>query len=338
MVGILTVSPNLLEGPPAVRLDAAKNFSRRCWPVVPNGRRDAHTKASGRTADFRRSSVSARIAPDWLPHRTSPHFASFEGPAPNLPLAHPRVRSNFSMIDSSEGPTKGPSPQVPSRREFLQSTGRIAAVGALAGAIIPQVHAAEGTSTMQVALVGCGGRGTGAAANALATQQGPIKLVAMADVFPNKLKASYEGLRGQASDKMDVPEDRKFIGFDGYKNAIDCLKPGDVAIFATPPAFRWVHFKYAIEKGVNVFMEKPLTVDGPTSQRMLGLAEESAEEESQGRRRPDVPPLQSRGRNCSTAFKDGEIGDITMLRAYRMSGPLASCFSGPKPKDQSELL
>src|SRR5438477_13037565 len=74
---------------------------------------------------------------------------------------------------------------------------------------------------------------------------------------------------------MDVPEERKFIGFDGYQKAMDCLRPGDVAIFATPPAFRWVHFKYAIEKGVNVFMEKPVTVDGPTTRRMLMLGEEA---------------------------------------------------------------
>ena len=72
-----------------------------------------------------------------------------------------------------------------------------------------------------------------------------------------------------------MPEDRRFIGFDAYRKAIDCLGPGDVAIFATPPAFRWVHFGYAIEKGVNVFMEKPVTVDGPTTRRMLELAEKS---------------------------------------------------------------
>ena len=65
-------------------------------------------------------------------------------------------------------------------------------------------------------------------------------------------------------DRMSVSDDAKFIGFDGYKKAMDCLKPGDIVILATPPAFRWVHFKYAIEKGLNVFMEKPVTVDGPT--------------------------------------------------------------------------
>ncbi len=65
------------------------------------------------------------------------------------------------------------------------------------------------------------------------------------------------------------------MGFDAYKQAMDCLSPGDVAIFATPPAFRWVHFTYAIKKGLNVFMEKPVTVDGPTSRRMFKLAKEA---------------------------------------------------------------
>ncbi len=77
-------------------------------------------------------------------------------------------------------------------------------------------------------------------------------------------------------DKVDVPQDRQFIGFDAYKKAIDSLRPGDVVILATPPAFRWVHFTYAIAKGVNVFMEKPVCVDGPTGRRMLKLGEEAA--------------------------------------------------------------
>jgi len=76
-------------------------------------------------------------------------------------------------------------------------------------------------------------------------------------VFENRLKGSHKRLAEQLGNKVDVPEDRRFIGFDGYKKAIDCLRAPDVAIFATYPAFRWVHFGHAIEKGVNVFMEKP---------------------------------------------------------------------------------
>ena len=157
------------------------------------------------------------------------------------------------------------------RREFLKTTGRVAAAAALAGTAIPHVHAAE-NNTIRVALIGCGGRGTGAAANALKVKQGPVKLVAMADAFQDRLDRQLQVAQKTVGDQVDVPEDRKFVGFDAYQKAMDCLKPGDVAAFATPLAFRWVHFAYAIEKGLNVFMEKPLTADGPTSRRMLQLA------------------------------------------------------------------
>jgi len=223
-----------------------------------------------------------------------------------------------------------------SRREFLQTGGRIAAAVSLAGVAVPQVHAAE-SSTIQVALVGCGGRGTGAAANALSVKEGPTKLVAMADVFDHKLKSSYSNLSQKFKDKVDVPEDRKFVGFDAYKHAMDCLKPGDVVICATPPAFRWVDFTYAIQKGLNVFMEKPVTVDGPTSRRMFALGEEAAKKNLKVGVGLMCRHCEARG-ELAKRIKDGEIGDVTLLRAYRMSGPIGSCFSGPKPAGENELL
>src|SRR5262245_58397970 len=162
----------------------------------------------------------------------------------------------------------------PSRRDFLKTTGAAVAASAIAGAVIPQVHAAE-NNTIKVALIGCGGRGTGAVVDALSVDQGPLQLVAMADVFEDRLSSSYANLHTRFADKMDVTVERRFIGFDAYQKAMDCLDPGDIAIFATPLAFRWVHFRYAIGKGLNVFMEKPLTADGPTSVRMLKLGEEA---------------------------------------------------------------
>src|SRR5450759_231029 len=107
-----------------------------------------------------------------------------------------------------------------SRRRFLTDSGRIAGVSTLAGMTIPYVHAA-GNDTIQLALVGCGGRGTGAADNALGVKNGAIKLVAMADVFPSKLADSHGKLRQKFPTQVDVPEDRKFIGFDGYRKALD---------------------------------------------------------------------------------------------------------------------
>ncbi|MDP6556661.1 MAG: twin-arginine translocation signal domain-containing protein, partial [Pirellulaceae bacterium] len=135
------------------------------------------------------------------------------------------------------------------RRQFLKNTGVIAATSTLVASAVPNVHAAD-SNTIQVALVGCGGRGTGAAKNALQVKNGPVKLVAMADVFQDRQDISHKSLATQFPNQVDVPKDRKFVGFDAYKKAIDVLNPGDVVIFATPPAFRWLHFTYAIEKGV----------------------------------------------------------------------------------------
>ena len=147
-----------------------------------------------------------------------------------------------------------------SRREAIKTGGKVAAVSVLANAVIPHVHAAD-DQTLKVSLVGCGGRGTGAVRNALAVSGalGPIKLHAMADVFDDKLNRSHEILSKQqdVGDKIDVAPERRFIGFDGYKKAMDSLKPGDIVILTTPCAFRWPMYEYAIEKSLNVFMEKP---------------------------------------------------------------------------------
>ena len=221
-----------------------------------------------------------------------------------------------------------------SRREFLKNTGRMVAASALAGVALPHVHAA-GSDMIQVALIGCGGRGTGAASQALSTKSGPIKLVAMADVFERKLQGSIAELKKNHADKFDVPADRQFLGFDGYKKAMDCLKPGDVAIFATPPAFRWVHFTYAIEKGLNVFMEKPVTVDGPTTKKMIQLAE--AAEKKNLKVGVGLMVRHCKGRKeLYDRIKGGEIGDLYLLRAYRMHGPGGN--AGPNSGSLKELL
>ncbi|GAB6164172.1 Gfo/Idh/MocA family oxidoreductase [Thermostilla marina] len=222
-----------------------------------------------------------------------------------------------------------------SRRRFLKTAGTAAAVSTLVGTAIPRVHAAE-DNTVRIALIGCGGRGTGAVMNAFQVKAAPVKLVAMADVFQDRLDRSFKALSDRRPDQVDVPDDRKFIGFDGYKKAMDCLRPGvDIAIFATPPAFRWVHFTYAIERGVNVFMEKPVTVDGPTSKRMFDLAEKaSAKNLKVG---VGLMVRHCRGRQeLLKRIRDGEIGDIIAMRAYRMGGPAANARKCPP--DMSELM
>jgi predicted dehydrogenase len=228
------------------------------------------------------------------------------------------------------------SDSLTTRREFIKTTGRIAAVSALAGVALPHVHAA-GSDLIQVALVGCGGRGTGAANNALASKGGPLKLVAMADVFDKRLADSYDNVSREKKDQVDVPQERKFIGFDAYKKAMDCLKPGDIVILTTPPAFRWVHFTYAISKGLNVFMEKPVTVDGPTSRKMLKLAEEASAKNL----KVGVGLMSRHSRALQELHKriqDGEIGDVICMRGYRMHGPVGHAFQVKWPGDPSELL
>ncbi len=224
-----------------------------------------------------------------------------------------------------------------SRRQFLKDTGKVAAASTLlAAAASTPVHAAE-NGTIQVAIVGCGGRGTGAVANALSVENGPLKLVAMADVFESRLASSYANLSTKFSSQVDVPQDRKFISFEGYKNAIDCLNPGDIVILTTPPAFRWVHFTYAIKKGVNVFMEKPVTVDGPATRKMLELGEQSVKRNLKVGVGLMCRHCEARG-ELFDRIRNGEIGDIHTLRAYRMAGPTGSAATGPKPEGKSELL
>ncbi len=228
----------------------------------------------------------------------------------------------------------GSTKNITSRRDFLKNAGRIAAASALAGAVIPEVQAAGG-ETIQLALIGAGGRGTGAAEDALSTKQAPVKLIAMADVFQERVNSSHSYLSKTIPEKVDVPPDRRFIGFDAYRKAMDCLKPGDVAIFASPPAFRWVHFTYAIQKGLHVFMEKPVTVDVPTSHRMIGLAAEA--DKKNLKVGVGLMIRHCRGRQeLKKRIDAGEIGDILTMRAYRMSNPAG--FSGPRTGNISELL
>ncbi len=236
------------------------------------------------------------------------------------------------------------------RREFLKTAGGFTAVSVLAGVTLPHVHAA-GTDLIQLALVGCGGRGTGAAANALAVKGGRTRLVAMADVFGDRLRDSLEALKSASSrtgggvesrvegydaSQVEVPPDRQFLGFDAYRRAMDILKPGDVVILTTPVAFRWVHFAYAIERGLHVFMEKPISVDGPTTRRMLALAAESDKKSLKVGVGLMCRHCAAR-RELYARIRGGEIGEITALRTYRQVGPAG--FVGPRSAGQrSELL
>ena len=164
--------------------------------------------------------------------------------------------------------------QALTRRSFLSHASKTVAGAAALGAL-PIERMAYGAlspgDTIKVALVGCGGRGSGAAAQALSTGES-VKLVAVADVHKDKMDGSLRGLAGQHKDKVQVPDDNKFLGFEGYKAAIALA---DVVILATPPGFRPMQFEEAVRQGKHVFTEKPVAVDGPGVRKFLAAAEEA---------------------------------------------------------------
>lgn len=237
------------------------------------------------------------------------------------------------------------------RRGFLRATGRAAAVSALAGVALPHVHAAS-DDTIRLALIGCGGRGSGAVANAMSagglvlgddggTQRspgtgggGPVKLVAMADIRQERLDLAHRTLSQHLGSWVDVPEDRRFLGFDGYRHAIDCLRPGDVAMLTTHAAFRPGHLEYAVEKGVNVFMEKNFAAD-PGGIRRILRAGEAAEKKNLKIAAGLMCRHSSARQALVQKIRDGAMGEVQLIRAYRMD---SGYTMGPFPKGQNELL
>ena len=217
------------------------------------------------------------------------------------------------------------------RREFLKTSGAAAAGVAFAGAIARPGYAAE-NNTIKIALVGCGGRGTGAAAQALSTK-GPTKLWAMADVFEKRLQSSLANIKPAHEQQIEVPPDRQFIGLDGFKKAIDSLEKGDLVLLTTPPAFRPIHFAYAVEKGVNVFMEKSFAVDAPGIRSVLSTGEAGAKKNLKiagGLMSRHYQPLEE----AIQQIHDGRIGDVITEWAYRMHGPVGLT---PRQSDMNEL-
>jgi len=224
-------------------------------------------------------------------------------------------------------------PKKPSRREFLEWSGKAAAGTALAGAVIPRVHAAE-DNTIKLALIGCGGRGRGAVGNAMNSANGPVKLVAMADVVEDRLASTHKILSKQFSDRMDVPKERQFVGFDAYKKAIDCLGSSDVAMLTNYSGFRPTQFEYAVKKGVNVFMEKSFAPDAAGLRQLIRVGEEA--------KKKNVKVLA--GLMCRHSvnrqelikrYRDGALGDIQLIRGYRMHNV---GIMGKKPEGYDELL
>ena len=210
-----------------------------------------------------------------------------------------------------------------SRREFVKKSsllaGSLVALPAISNAGFFNSSADD---TIKIALVGCGGRGTGAALQALLTKQN-VKLVAMADAFKDRLDECYKnitaddlsdvnGVSGNVKNRVDVKEEHKFVGFDAYKKAIPLA---DVVILTTPPGFRPIHFEEAVKQGKHIFMEKPVATDPAGVQRVL-----SAAATAKAKKLNVVVGLQRHYQNSYrelyAKMKAGMIGDITSAQAW----------------------
>jgi myo-inositol 2-dehydrogenase / D-chiro-inositol 1-dehydrogenase len=203
--------------------------------------------------------------------------------------------------------------EIPSRRDFLK-TSAVVGGGLMAGLSLARSAHAAGDDTIKIGLIGCGGRGTGAAGNVMSTDHN-IKIVAVGDAFQDRLNGSLHELQksSEFAAKMDVPKERQFVGFDAYQKVIEAGV--DLVILATPPGFRPIHFAAAVEAGKHVFMEKPVAVDPPGVRAVLEAAKK-AKEKKLGvgvglQRRHQAGYIETIKR-----LQDGAIGDIVSMRAY----------------------
>lgn len=214
------------------------------------------------------------------------------------------------------------------RRDFIKSSSIMAGAAVVASSSVSSVFAA-GSDVIKVALIGCGGRGTGAAFDAMESGQN-IKIVALADAFEDAVDKAYESLSKRYGDKIDVPASRRYVGFDAYKSAI---KDADVVLLTTPPGFRPIHFEEAVKAGKHVFMEKPVAVDIPGVRKVLESAAEAKRKKLNV-----VVGLQRRYQNnyreIVNRIQDGAIGDVVAGQVYWNSGGV---WVRPRKPNQSEM-
>ncbi len=226
-----------------------------------------------------------------------------------------------------------PADNVPgaSRRQFLKGSSAAIIGGTMAGTLsIGRSAYAAGDDQIKIALIGCGGRGTGAATQALSTK-GNVKLIALGDAFRDRLEGAYNGLK-HFGDKLDVPEDRKFVGFDAFEKVIS-TDGVDLVILATPPGFRPIHLAAAVKAGKHVFMEKPVATDAPGVRSVLASAAEAKKKNLA----IGVGLQRRHQKNYMETVKrlhDGAIGDINTLRVY-WNG--AGVWVKPRQPNQTEM-
>lgn len=207
----------------------------------------------------------------------------------------------------------------PSRRDFLKgSTAAVAGLALAGGLNLARTAHAAGGDELKIALIGCGGRGTGAVKNCFDSVEN-VKLIAVADAFENNAKSCLENLKKmpEIAAKIDVPEDRIFVGFDAYQKAI--AAGPDVVFLCTPPGFRPIHYAAATAAGKHVFMEKPCCIDAPGFRSLMEsnkLADEKNLKVVAGLQRH----YQASYIKGIKKIHDGAIGDLILCRAYWNGG------------------
>lgn len=204
-----------------------------------------------------------------------------------------------------------------SRRAFLARTAAWASSSVLAHAVeTADARRPQRDTDLSIALVGCGYRGTDAALQALSYDPS-IRVVALADVFPDQLEATLASLQQRSPAQVSVPAARRFVGLDAYRRAID-VGP-DVVILATPPGFRPVQFEYAVDHGCHAFLEKPVAVDAPGVRRVM----QSSSEAQRGNVKIGVGLQRRHSRRYQETVErihEGAIGPVHLVRCYNNVG------------------
>jgi predicted dehydrogenase len=215
-----------------------------------------------------------------------------------------------------------------SRREFLKGAAVASAATLLTPSLLQGKAHADGSDVIRVGLIGCGGRGSGAANNCVNSSEG-VKITAMADLFRDRLDSSRNNLKG-LGDRFDVPEERCFVGFDAYQQLLD--SGVDMVILATPPGFRPIHFEAAVAAGKHVFMEKPVATDGPGIRKVLAAAKVA--------KRKGLAVVAGTQRRHQKSYietmqqiHDGAIGELVGAQVYWNQGGLWVTRQTPQMSD-----
>jgi myo-inositol 2-dehydrogenase/D-chiro-inositol 1-dehydrogenase len=239
------------------------------------------------------------------------------------------MQSPTGKPEVAQAPTANESSSQPSRRDFFKLSTAAAVAAATASLPIASSVFAAGSDTLRYGLIGCGGRGSGAAANAMHASTGN-SLVAMADLWPDKLETATKNLSEELGEQMQVPPDRRFVGIDAYKGVLaNC----DVVLLATPPHFRPFHLAAAIEAGKQIFCEKPVAVDVPGVKKVLALGE-MAKQKNLNLVSGLCYRYDDAKRDTMAKIHDGAIGDIVALQGMYNTGGL---WMNPRKPDWGDM-